>query len=242
VGVSTFLYNSISLRRYRKKPIYEIPNSHYMIRFKYPIEYELSPETLEKGTQWLTLRLKNAGDDSLHNLDIKMHSTDSLQISLRSPSYYIYRLQPDEEKFLNFQVDALGTTALYISIRYFKEGGSFHWDSPWIRMQVIGDVAELEGILVSNSYGAIGKELEVEATIKGLGNSDGLNLQFWADTPSGKHEELAEIKTKKLSRGEEASYTAEVTPKEEGYYTIYASLYDNRRRIGRYSNTIWVEK
>ena len=64
-----------------------------MIRFKYPIEYELSPETLEKGTQWLTLRLKNAGDDSLHNLDIKMHSTDTLQISLRSPSDYIYRLQ-----------------------------------------------------------------------------------------------------------------------------------------------------
>jgi hypothetical protein len=144
-----------------------------MIRFKYPIEYELSPDILEKGTQWLTLRLKNAGDDSLHNLDIKMHSTDSLQVSFRSPSDYIYRLQPDEEKFLSFQVDAHGTTALYFSIRYFKEGGSFHWDSPWIREQVLGDVAELEGILVSNSYGAIGRELEAEATIKGLGNSDG---------------------------------------------------------------------
>jgi hypothetical protein len=50
-----------------------------------------TPETLEKGTQWLTLRLKNAGDDSLHNLGIKMHSTDSLQISFRGPSDYIYR-------------------------------------------------------------------------------------------------------------------------------------------------------
>ncbi len=213
-----------------------------MIRFKYPIEYEVTPVTLEKGTQWLTLRLKNAGDDSLHNLDIKMHSTDSLQISFRSPSDYIYRLQPDEEKFSNFQVDAHGTTALYISIRYFKEGGSFHWDSPWIREQVLGDVAELEGILVSNSYGAIGKELEVEATVKGLANSEGLRLVFWTDTPSGKYEELAEIKTKKLSRGEEASYTTKVTPKEEGYYTVYASLYDNYKRIGRDSGTLWVEK
>ena len=127
-----------------------------MIRYKYPIEYELSPESLEKGTHWLTLRLKNVGDDSLHNLDIKMHSTDSLQISFRSPSDYIYRLLPDEEK-LSFQVDAHGTTALYFSIRYFKKGGSFHWDSPWIREQVLGDVAELEGILVSNSYGVIGR-------------------------------------------------------------------------------------
>ena len=49
-----------------------------MTKSKYPIEYELGPETLEKGEQWLTLWLKNEGDDKLHNLDIKMHSTDSL--------------------------------------------------------------------------------------------------------------------------------------------------------------------
>jgi hypothetical protein len=213
-----------------------------VIRYKYPIEYELSPETLEKGTQWLVLRLKNMGDGNLHNLDIQMHSTDSHQISFRNPSDYIYRLTPDEERHLNFQLDVHGTTALYINIRYFKEGGSFHWDSPWIREQVLGDVAELEGILVSNSYGGIGKELEVEATVKGLANSEGLRLVFWTDTPSGKYEELAEIKTKKLSRGEEASYTANIIPKEEGYYTVYANLYDNSRRIGRDSDTIWVEK
>ena len=32
-------------------------------------------------------------------------------------------------------------------------------------------MAELEGILVSNSYGIIGRELEAEATIKCLANS-----------------------------------------------------------------------
>jgi hypothetical protein len=42
-----------------------------------------------------------------------------------------------------------------------KRGGSFHWDSPWIREQVHGEVAELEGILVSTPYGIIGRKLEV---------------------------------------------------------------------------------
>jgi len=42
-----------------------------------------------------------------------------------------------------------------------------------------------------------------------------LDLQFWADTPSGEHQELAEIKTKKLSPGEEVSYTAKITPKKK---------------------------
>ena len=27
---------------------------YYMIRFKRPIEYELSPDTIEKGTHWLS--------------------------------------------------------------------------------------------------------------------------------------------------------------------------------------------
>jgi hypothetical protein len=213
-----------------------------MLRRKYPFEYELTPETLEKGPRWLTLWLKNIGNDSLHNLDINMHSTDSLQISLRKSSEHIFSLTSDENKLLSFHVDAHGTTSLYFSIRYFKEGGSFHWDSPWIREQVHGEVAELEGILLSNSYGTIGRELEAEATIKGLCCSDGLDLQFWADTPSGGHEELGEIKTKKLSSGEEVSYTANITPKETGYYTVYASLYDHNRRIGREFDTIWVEK
>ena len=91
---------------------------------------------------------------------------------------------------------------------------------------------------MSTSYGIIGRELGIEATVKGFGNSDGLDLRFWADTPSGNYEELAEIKTKSLSNGEEASYTVKITPNEEGYYTVYASLYDKDRRIGRQFDTI----
>jgi uncharacterized membrane protein len=145
------------------------------------------------------------------------------------------RINPGEEKYLPFEADVHGPAALYVTITYYKEGGSFHWDSPWMRQKVIGDVAELESILVSNTYGTIGRELQVEATIMGLGNSDGLDLEFWADTPSGKYEELAKIKTKSLSPGEEASYTVKITPKEKDS-TRY------RYRIGRDSDTLRVRK
>ncbi len=169
-----------------------------------------------------------------------MHSTDSLQIFIRKPSDHIFRLTPNEERDIAFQVDAHGTTSLYASIRYFKEAGSFHWDSSWIRELVLGNIAELESILVSNPYGTIGRELEIKANIKGLDYSDGLDLQFWADTPSGEHEEIAEIKTKHLSPGEDVSYTAKITIKEKGYYTVYGTLYDHNRRIGRKFDIIWT--
>ncbi len=213
-----------------------------LIKSRFPFEYELTPDTLEKGTQWLTLMLRNIGDVALHNLDVRMHSTDSFHINFHNPTDHVYRLPPYEDRFLSFQVEANATTSLYISIRYYKEGGSFHWDSPWIREKVVGEVAELERVLVTNPYGLIGRELEVEAVVKGLGDSNGLDLIFWADTPSGNSEEIAQIKTKKLSKGEEASYTAKITPKEKGYYTIYSSLINNYKRIGRDSDTLWVEK
>ena len=149
-----------------------------------------------------------------------MHSIDSLHISFRNPNDYIYLLKPNEEKYLNFQVDANVTSHLYISLHGRKNGDHFHWDSPLLREEVLGDPAEIESIFVSNPYGNIGRELEAETVVKRLGDSDGLRLSFWTDTPSGVYEELADIKTRKMSRGEETSYRAKIKAKEEEYTGI----------------------
>ena len=34
-----------------------------MIRVKHPIEYELTPDAVERGSHWLTVRIKNTGDN-----------------------------------------------------------------------------------------------------------------------------------------------------------------------------------
>jgi hypothetical protein len=56
------------------------------------------------------------------------------------------------------------------------------------------------------------------------------------------YEELANLKTRKMSRGEEASYKAKIKPKEEGYYTVYVNLYDDYRLIDRIFDIIWAER
>ena len=96
-------------------------------------------------------------------------------------------------------------------------------------------------VLTSVTNGDIGGEIEAEAIVKGMRDSEGLKLVFWMDTPSGKYEDIEEIKTRKLSKGEEASYKAKIKPKEEGFYTVYANLYDDHGRIDRDYDIIWVE-
>ena len=53
-----------------------------MLRYKYPIEYELNPTEIDKGLQWLTLKLKNKGRVPLKRLDVELHSIDTFPLTL----------------------------------------------------------------------------------------------------------------------------------------------------------------
>ena len=91
-----------------------------MIRVKHPIEYELTPDAVERGSHWLTVRIKNTGDNDLQNLNVKMHSLDSIHISFRNPNHYIYDLEPNEEKYFEVEVEANKTSScilVFVDVR-----------------------------------------------------------------------------------------------------------------------------
>jgi len=112
-----------------------------------------------------------------------------------------------------------------------------------MNLKISGEKAEIGHLLVlSNPYTPIGKTISAEATIKGLKTSTGLKLEIWVEPPTGRSEEQATIEIKDLPVGEEARYTAEFTPKETGYHTIYAYLYDGWRRIGYKTEDIYARK
>jgi hypothetical protein len=222
-----------------------------VLRLKYPIEYELNPTEMDKGKQWLTLKLKNTGSKTLKRLDVELHSLDTFYLfPLFFPfgiGHYIGELKPDEEREVVFQVNAQGSADVYATIRAHEDGDYFLWESGWTHISVSEEKAEIGRLLVlSHPYTAIGKTLSVEATIKGLRKSTGLKLEFWVETPAGKFEEQATIDIKELSVGEEARYSAEFTPKEAGCYTIYAYLFDGWksgwRRIGHKTDFIYAQK
>ncbi len=215
-----------------------------MLRTRYPIEYELDPTVVDKGTHWLTLKLKNVGSETLKRLDVQLHSLDTLNLSfpIYGTGHYLPEFKPSEEREVVFRVNAYGPANVYATISARKDGDYFWWESAWTRIY-IEEKAELERLLVlSHPYTTIGKTLSAEATIKGLQKSTGLKLEFWVEPPSGISEKQAEINIKELSVGEEARYTAEFTPKEAGYYTIYAYLYHDRRRIDSKNSFIYVQR
>jgi hypothetical protein len=217
-------------------------------KYKYPIEYELNPTEIETGTNWVTLKLKNIGNKTLEDLDVQLHSVDTYNLTvfgswLYTGGYHIANLGPKKENNMVFRVNAKGSAEAYATIRGRKDGKYFWWESGWMNIHVSDEKAYLESLLVlSNPYTTIGKTLSAEATIKGLRENGGLKLEFWVETPAGKNEQQAAIDIKKLSKGEEARYTAEFTPKETGRYSVYAYLYDGWRRIDQKRYYIFVQK
>ena len=219
-----------------------------VLRWKYPIEYELTPKEIERGTNWVTLKLKNMGSEILQDLDVQLHSLDTYNLSVYGTWWsgageYISELGPNKEKELVFRVNAMGSADAYATIKGRKAGKRWWWESGWTRLSLSEEKAEIGRLLVlSNPHTEIGKTISAEATIKGLRKNGELKLTFWVETPSGKNEEQASIEIKDLPSGEEARYTAEFTPKETGFYMIYAYLYDGWMRIGYKTETIYVQK
>lgn len=217
-------------------------------KYKYPFDYELTPTEIEKGTTWVTLKLKNIGNETLRDLDVQLHSADTYNLSIfgswwSGTGQLITELGPNKQSELAFRVNAIGSADAYATIKGLKDGKYFWWESSRTNLHLSDEKAKIGHLLVlSNPYTSIGKTISAEATVKGLRKGTGLKLEFWVETPSGKNEQQSATETKELSAGEEARYSTEFTPKETGYYTIYAYLYDGWKRISYRTETIYAQK
>ncbi len=212
------------------------------IKIRHPIEFEIIPERVERGTKWVTMRIRNLSDNTLKNLDVNLNSRDSFFLEPLGTGKYIFELKPNEEELLPFQVQASATTDVYVSINGIENENAFYMESPDIPIRVSDQPADLRSMFVmTEPYPPLEETLKCEANIIGQDQSGELNLEFWADTPSGRFEQIGDIKTKQLTPGEETTYAAEITPKETGLYTVHAYLYDeNNRRIGHRTDSILV--
>jgi hypothetical protein len=192
--------------------------------------------------RWLTLRLKNVGEENLIGLDVKLNSLDAYDIYVYGTGGYVAVLKPGEEEVVPFQTLATATGRVYASLDGWQGPALFHWESPRIAVNIGDDVAKLISLFaLTQPYPHRGDHIRFEAVLRGSSRSERLRLEFWAETPSGEFIELGKVETQALSTSEEARYSAEITPEEEGMYTIYAYLYDGAKRIGHELEQVYVK-
>ena len=202
------------------------------MRIKFPIQYELEPQSVDTGTSWVVLTLKNIGPEKLTNLDVRLHSMDTYNLVVTGISKFVFELEPDQEVRLEYQISAHSSSWVYATIDGFKNDERFHTESPVLRIRVLPEIAELVSVFaLTQPQIPAGERIRIEALVRALSNCENLTLEFWADKPQGEFEELASIKIAELKEGEVGRYGAEITPSEEGMYKITTYLYDGVRRL-----------
>lgn len=210
---------------------------------KHPIQYELNPKSVSAGMRWLTLKVQNIGNENLIGLDVKLNSLDAYDIYVYGTGTYVSVLKPGEEQIIPFQTLAAATGQVYASLDGWIGADLFHWESQQIVVRVGEDIAELVSLFaMTEPYPRLGERIRFEAVLRGSSDSERLRLEFWAETPSGEFLELVKVETETLSTGEQAQYSAEIEPDEEGMYTIYAYLYDGAKRIGHELERVYVKE
>ena len=212
-----------------------------MMAKKKPVEYDLTPRTTSAGLRWLSLTVKNVGAKNLIGLDVKLNSLDGYSIYVYGTGGFIQVLKPGEEATLPFQALVNTTDRVYVSLDGWQGAGLFHWESPRIQIRVGEDGPTLVSLFaLTQPYPRLGERIRVQATLQGETESEDLRLEFWAETPKGAFVQLGTVEPKDLISGEEVRYAVEITPKEEGMYTLYAYLYDGAKRIGHELEQIYV--
>ena len=209
---------------------------------KYPIQYELDPKSITAGMRWLTLTVKNIGNENLIGLDVRLNSLDAYNIYVYGTGTYVAVLKPGEEEVIPCQTLATASGQVYASLDGWIGAALFHWESQRMIVRVGEDVAELVSLFAMTApYPRLGERIRFEAILQGSSDSERLRLEFWAETPSGEFIELVKVETETLSAGEQAQYAAEIEPEQEGMYTIYAYLYDGAKRIGHELERVYVK-
>jgi hypothetical protein len=200
---------------------------------RYPIEYQMSPRSVEAGVHWLTLKLKNLGAEDLTNLEVRLNSLDTQSLNIFGSGSYLSTLRAGEEKEVFFQASAHATGSAYVTLDGRKKDKPWHWESPAIPVTVGEDVAELVSLFaLTKPYPILGEKITCEAVVRGLAPSRNLVLEFWVQTPSGEFRSPAKEGIGFLAAGEEIRRAFDITPDEEGVYILHAYLYDGTRRIG----------
>lgn len=212
------------------------------MKTKLPFEFDITPDKILPGTHWVSVHLKNLSNDTITNLDIKLHSIDPYFVSVLGTGKYIPEILPGEEKTTPFQIEATISTELFVTIDGIRSGEDFFWDSPTVEIDVGVTSARLRNVFaLTHPHVGVEDAVEAEAIVEGVEGGEDLNLTFWMDAPSS-HKKIGKADIESLEPGEVIKRSVEVTPQESGMHKIIAYLYEGTKYIGKKSDTIWVSK
>ncbi len=214
-----------------------------MRRVRKGVEFEIIPDVVDVGERWLSLTLKNIGQETLRNLDIRLNSVDTLGLEIRDSSKYLPLLLPNDEISLYFRVNVHFSTPVYVSLTGHRDDQLFYWETPTMLIKISTQVAEIVSLVaVKEPKPVVGNTIECVASISAEDYVEDLDLETWLEAPDGEIEEVEVIAIDKLEPEELKEHIVEFVPEKEGIYMVKSQLFKGIRRLSSKTDYVFVEK
>jgi len=202
-------------------------------RRKHPLEATVTPEVLERGRHWITVRLRNVSTERLVDVSATLYTYNShdLDVLPSGSFHFVQELSPYDMAALNFHVFANHTGWVYLHVTAYRDGAFVNWYSPYYEVRLIEDPAEIQTFFVNRPYWAPEETIETETVVHALRDVPDLRLEIAAIPPSKSHTLMDVIDIDFIAEGGTKRFVSELYASEEGMYHLTARLFHEQKLI-----------
>ncbi len=202
-------------------------------RRKHPIEATITPEVLERGRHWITVRLRNVSTEVLVDVSATLYTYNSHDLDvLESGSFhFVQELRPLDTAALNFHVFANHTGWVYLHVTAYRDGAFVNWYSPYYEVQLVEDPAEIQTFFVNRPYWAYEETIGTETVVHAHRDVSDLRLEIAATPPSKSHTLMDVVDIDFIAEGGTKRFVSELYASEEGMYHLTARLFHEQKLI-----------
>jgi len=202
-------------------------------RRKYSFEATVTPEVLERGRHWITVRLRNLSMERLVDVSATLYTfnTHDIDILPSGSFHFVKELRPNDTAALNFHVFANHTGWVYLHVKAYRDGAYVSWYSPLYEVRLIEDPAEIRTFFVNRPYWAYEETIETETVVHARRDVPNLRLEIAATPPSKSHMLVDVIDIDFITEGGMKRFVSELYASEEGMYHLTARLFHEQKLI-----------
>jgi hypothetical protein len=202
-------------------------------RRKYPFEATVTPEVLDRGRHWITVRLRNVSTERLVDVSATLYTYNSYDLDvLPSGSFhFVKELAPQDTAALNFQIFANHTGRVYLHVTAYRDGALVSWYSPDQEVRLTEDPAEIQTFFANRPYWAYEETIETETVVHAHRDVSDLRLEIAAIPPSKAHKLMDVFDIDFIAGGGTKRFVSELHASEEGTYHLTARLFHEQKLI-----------
>ena len=202
-------------------------------RRQYSFEATVTPEVLERGRHWITVRLRNLSMERLVDVSATLYTynTHDLDVLPSGSFHFVKELRPNDTAALNFHVFANHTGWVYLHVTAYRYRVFMSWYSPDHEVRLIEDPAEIQTFFVDRPYWALEETIATATVVHAHRDVSDLRLEITATPPSKAHTPMDVFDIDFIAGGGTKRFVSELYASEEGMYHLTARLFHEQKLI-----------